>query len=68
MLLEHSLFTVREIDIVKLLGQGMTSEQISQNLKISIHTVNSHRRNMLGKFCLKNTAELLKVAKESGIL
>ncbi|MBC7389459.1 MAG: helix-turn-helix transcriptional regulator [Opitutaceae bacterium] len=66
--MESSLFTNREIDIVKLLALGLTSEQIAAKLKISTHTVNSHRRNMLGKFCLKNTAELLKIAKDSGVV
>ena len=65
---EASLFTAREIEIVKLLARGMTSVQIASELSISTHTVNSHRRNMLGKFCLKNTTELLKVALDSGVL
>ena len=56
------------MDIVKLLATGLTSEQIANKLQISAHTVNSHRRNMLGKFCLKNTNELLKIAKESGVV
>ena len=68
MQLQGSLFTSREIEIVKLLAGGLTSEQIASHLNISTHTVNSHRRNMLGKFCLKNTAELLKVAMESGVI
>ena len=68
MLPKSALFTNREIEIVKLLALGLTSEQIATNLQISTHTVNSHRRNMLDKFCLKNKAELLKIAKDAGVV
>ena len=68
MLSKCAVFTNREIEIVKLLALGLTSEQIATKLQISAHTVNSHRRNMLDKFCLKNKVELLKIAKDSGVI
>ena len=49
----------REQEIVELLCNNKTSEQIGQQLFISKHTVDTHRRKILTKLNLKNTTELL---------
>ena len=49
----------RELEIAKLLGRGLTSEQIAEKLFISVNTVNTHRQNMLRKLELTDTTELL---------
>lgn len=49
----------RELEIAKLLGMGLTSEQIAEKLFISVNTVNTHRQNMLRKLELTDTTELL---------
>lgn len=49
----------RETQIIELLFKGLSSEEISQILNISIHTVKIHRQNLLKKLNCKNTSELL---------
>lgn len=49
----------RELEIAKLLGQNLTSEQIGEKLFISPNTVNTHRRKMLKKIGMSDTLELV---------
>lgn len=56
--------TDREKQVLKLIACGLSSRQIAQNLYISRHTVVSHRKNLIEKFGVKNTAELIKKASK----
>ena len=58
----------REIEIVKLVAAGYSSVEIAQTLIISLHTVNSHRKNILKKLGLKSPTELIIYAAEQGWL
>ncbi|WP_247234494.1 helix-turn-helix transcriptional regulator [Telluribacter sp. SYSU D00476] len=49
----------REIEIAKLIGRKMTSEEIAEKLFLSPHTVNTHRQNMLRKLDMMDTLELI---------
>lgn len=49
----------RELEIARLLGQNLTSEVIAKKLFISPNTVNTHRQNMLRKFGMADTLELI---------
>jgi len=49
----------REREIIELIINGFSSQEISEKLFISINTVNTHRRNLLEKNNFKNTKELL---------
>lgn len=61
-------FTAREMEVLRLLANGMPSKEIAKELFISTHTVNNHRKNMLKRAGLKNTAELIKLGLKSGLL
>ncbi len=54
-----SIFTKREKEILSLLAKGRSSNDIGTILNISKHTVDTHRRKMLSKSHLCNTAELI---------
>ncbi len=54
-----NLFTKRELEIIHLLSKGKSSFEIATDLKISKNTVDTHRRNMLYKSELSNTAEII---------
>ena len=60
--------TRREKEVLNLIEQGLTSEKIGEKLFISKNTVESHRKNLHSKFNVNNTASLLKVAREQGII
>ena len=61
-------FSKREVDVLKLASQGMGSKQIADQLNISIHTINNHRRNMLVRSNCKNFLQLVDIALKSGVL
>lgn len=52
----------REKEILELIADGLTNPQIAAKLFISLHTVDSHRKNLLTKFGINNTASLIKLA------
>lgn len=54
----------REKQVLKLIACGLSSRQIAKKLYISRHTVISHRKNLIKKFKVKNTAELIKEASK----
>lgn len=58
----------REKEILKLIAQELTQEQIAEKLFISVHTVIFHRRKLLDKFNAKNTAGLIMMGMKMGIL
>ena len=60
------LFTKRERQILHGIVNGMSSAEISQQLSISKHTVDSHRKNMLKKADAKSTTEIIKMAFDNG--
>jgi len=57
----------REIDIVHLIKDGMSSKEIALQLEISFKTVEVHRYNILKKLCLKNTASLVNFFNVQGL-
>lgn len=60
--------TRREKEILQLIGQGYTTQQIAGTLFISTHTVESHRKNLMEKFGVPNTATVIKHATDLGLL
>jgi len=58
----------REIEIVKLLADGLFSKEIADKLFISSRTVETHKNNILSKLNLKNNVELVKYAIKNGIV
>jgi len=58
----------RELEIIKLISDGLTTKKIASQLFISPFTVETHRQNILLKLGLKNSAELVKYAINKGLL
>lgn len=61
-------FSDRELEVLQLLKDGITSSVISQKLFISKHTVDGHRRKMLSKSNCTNTIDLINFSKTNGLL
>ncbi len=57
----------RELEILHLCGEGLTSSQIAERLAISVHTVNNHKQNIYSKMGVGNNAEMLHAASEAGL-
>jgi DNA-binding NarL/FixJ family response regulator len=57
----------RELDVVQLIKQGLSSREIASKLDISLKTVEVHRYNILKKLKLKNTAALVNFINASGL-
>lgn len=57
----------REIDIIKLIKEGLSSKEIASQLDISLKTVEVHRYNILKKLKLKNTAALVNFINVNGL-
>jgi len=71
--LEHSSYfipklTAREKEILALIIKEFTTEEIAAKIFISTKTVESHRSNLIQKLGVKNTAGLVRVAFEKGLL
>jgi DNA-binding NarL/FixJ family response regulator len=62
------MITKRESEILKLIADGLTNQEIAIQLFISTFTVDSHRKNLLLKFNAKNTATLVKIVVSKGII
>ncbi|SMC36946.1 response regulator [Moheibacter sediminis] len=60
--------TSREKEIVELVSQEFTTEEIAEKLFISTKTVESHKSNLFQKLGVKNSAGLVRVAFEKGLI
>lgn len=58
----------REKEVLQLIADGYTNPQIAEKLFISMHTVDSHRKNLLTKFGVNNTASLIKMAAKHNLV
>jgi DNA-binding NarL/FixJ family response regulator len=58
------VLTRREKEVLELIAEGMTNNEIAQKLFISVTTVDTHRKNLLAKFECRNIAALIKTAMQ----
>jgi DNA-binding NarL/FixJ family response regulator len=65
---EIPLLTSREKEVLNLIGEGLTNNEIAEALFVSPLTVDSHRKNLLAKFNVKNTAAMVKVGLQLGLI
>lgn len=54
--------------LLRLLSEGHTSDEISERMDTSVHTISSYRRNLLIKFEAKNVTQLIALAIKDGFL
>jgi DNA-binding CsgD family transcriptional regulator len=68
LLMMGNVYSSREFEIIKLIELGLTNEQITEKLFISINTLNTHRRNILAKSGKKSISDLIYYLIEHGVL
>lgn len=62
------LLSTREKEVLELIVKGNSTAKIAENLFVSIHTINTHRKNILKKLNLKSPTQLILYAIENGII
>lgn len=60
--LSPDLPSKRELSVIRLISKGYGSRQIAEELSISFNTVESHRKNILKRYNIKTSAELIYLA------
>jgi len=61
-------FSERELEILRLIGEGLTNSEMSEILFISKRTIEGHRQNLLDKTSCKNTAALVRFSIQNGLI
>ncbi|MBV4360489.1 response regulator [Pinibacter aurantiacus] len=56
------VLTRREKEVLELIAEGLTNNEMAEKLFVSASTIDTHRKNLLMKLNAKNTAELVKLA------
>ena len=62
------LISRREREVLTLIADGFTNAEIAEKLFISVPTVNTHRKSLLAKFNVNNTAGLIKIAVKNNLV
>jgi two-component system invasion response regulator UvrY len=65
---DSTLLTVRETEILTLIAKGRSSQQIADNLHLSPHTVQTHRKSIIRKLNIKSPTEFVIHAMDLGII
>lgn len=65
---KNEYLTDREVEVLKLIAEGLNSAQIGDQLHISARTVDTHRTNLMRKLEIKNIAGLVRYAMKSNLL
>jgi DNA-binding NarL/FixJ family response regulator len=58
----------RELEVVRYISEGYTNSQIADKLFLSSHTINTHRKNIMAKLGVNNTAAIVMYAVKSKII
>jgi DNA-binding NarL/FixJ family response regulator len=65
---EPGKLTSSELEIVRLIAQGLTNKEIAIQKKLSYHTIITHRKNTFRKLGISNSSELIMYAMRSGLI
>ena len=65
---EPIILSERELEIAKWIAEGSTNQEIAEALFLSAHTVNTHRKNLMAKLGVKNTAGIVLYAVKMNLV
>ena len=60
--------TERELEIITLIAEGYTNQEIAEKLFLSTHTINTHRKNIMSKLGVANTAGIVMYAVKCNLV
>ncbi|MDR5694613.1 MAG: response regulator transcription factor [Armatimonadota bacterium] len=65
---EEDGLTEREQEVLRLIAEGLTNQEIAQRLYLSVRTVETHRKNIMEKLGLHTSADLVRYAIRKGLI
>jgi two-component system response regulator NreC len=65
---EVSRLSTRQVEILKLMGESLSNQEIADHLFISVRTVETHKNHIMQKLNLKNTVDMIKFAIKNNII
>lgn len=65
---DHERLSVRELDVLCLVAEGKTNKEIAKLLSISVHTVQTHRLNLMKKLKVHDRTQLVRYAIREGLI
>ncbi len=65
---DQIVLTRREKEVLELIADGLTNNEIAKKLFVSNTTIESHRKNLLSKFRVNNTASLIRLAAKNDLI
>ena len=65
---EYGVLTNTELEIVKAIAQGKTTKEIANERFSSIHTINTHRKNIFRKLKVNTAHDVIKYALRAGLV
>ena len=60
--------SARELEVIRLMADGLKAQTIAQQLHLSVHTVYTHRKNILRKLGAQNAAEVIRYAYQARLV
>jgi DNA-binding NarL/FixJ family response regulator len=67
-MVDISSLTKRELDVLRLIAEGMSTKEMAAELKISFKTAVSHRTHLLSKLKVHESASLVRIAIRAGVI
>jgi DNA-binding NarL/FixJ family response regulator len=65
---ELGILSDREREVLQLIAEGRSNKEVAQLLNLSVSTVESHRKHIMEKLDLHNTAAMVRFAVRKGII
>jgi DNA-binding NarL/FixJ family response regulator len=65
--LPHERLSDRELEVLRLLGSGMSATEIAHSLNLSVKTVSTHRTHLLAKTGLRSNADIVEYVISNGL-
>ncbi|MGB0918732.1 MAG: response regulator transcription factor, partial [Flavobacteriales bacterium] len=60
--------SAREVEVVEYIAQGLTAAQVADKMCLSVHTINTHRKNIFKKLNVNSTTELVRFALKTALI
>lgn len=63
-----TMLSKREVEVVEYIAQGMTAGEVAEKMCLSVHTINTHRKNIFKKLSVNSTTELVRYALKTALI